>query len=256
MPCAILGLGRLEGLRQQVTWITHGGLARQAGRLRRLLFPPVCLVCGQDGRAEIDCCSGCEPELPLLAAQCARCGIEMVSDVALCGRCAMALPAFHATYPGFAYQGVIERLVRRFKFHGDLAAGRLLADLLARRLVELGAPRPQLMVPVPLHRRRRLRRGFNQSAMLCQDLSRWFAGLPWLEVIQRSRATAAQSELPADRRSGNVRGAFVLRRLPAGTTHVALVDDVMTTGATLNECARVLLQAGVKRVDVWVVARA
>lgn len=252
----MLAADRRMTLGRQVIWITRGGLAQQAGRLRRMLFPPVCLVCGQDGRAEIDCCSGCEPELPLLAAQCARCGIEMVSDVALCGRCAMALPAFHATFPGFAYQDVIERLVRRFKFHGDLAAGRLLADLLARRLVDQGAPRPQLMVPVPLHRRRRLRRGFNQSAMLCQDLSRWFAGLPWLEALKRQRPTATQSELPADRRSGNVRGAFALRRLPPGTRHVALVDDVMTTGATLNECARVLVQAGVERVDVWVVARA
>lgn len=228
----------------------------QVDRLRRALFPPVCLVCGQNGRPELDCCAGCEPELPSLAAQCARCGIEMASSTALCGRCAMALPAFHATWPGFAYAGVVERLVRRFKFHGDLAAGRVLADLLARRLVAMGAPRPQLMAPVPLHSGRRLRRGFNQSALICQDLSRWFGGLPWLEVLRRQRSTAVQSALPADRRGGNVRGAFALRRLPPGTRHVALVDDVMTTGSTLNECARVLLQAGVRRVDVWVVARA
>ena len=225
-------------------------------RLRRALFPPVCLICGQDGRAGIDCCAGCEPELPLLAAQCARCGIEMDSPVELCGRCAMALPAFHNTWPGFAYSGPIERLIQRFKFHGDLAAGRLLADLLARRLIELEAPRPQLIVPVPLHARRQLRRGFNQSALISRDLSRWFGHLPWLEALRRSRPTVAQSELPAERRSGNVRGAFQLHRLPPGCRHVALVDDVMTTGSTLNECARVLLQAGVRRVDVWVVARA
>jgi len=234
----------------------HGGVASWVKGLRQALFPPVCLVCGQDGRPDIDCCAGCEPELPLLAARCARCGIEMVSDVDLCGRCAMALPAFHAAWPGFAYTGVIERLIRRFKFHGDLAAGRLLADLLARRLVAMGAPRPQLIVPVPLHRRRYWRRGFNQAALLSADVSRWFGALPWLDAMRRLRATAVQSELPADRRSGNVRGAFALRWLPAGTTHVALIDDVMTTGATLNECARVLLQAGVRRVDVWAVARA
>lgn len=227
-----------------------------ADGLRRVLFPPLCLVCGQDGRAQLDCCAGCERELPRLAAQCARCGVGMDSPVRLCGRCAMALPSFHATWPGFAYAGVIERLVRQFKFHGDLAAGRLLADLLATRLVELQAPRPQLMVPVPLHLRRRLRRGFNQSALICRDLSRWFGGLPWLEAQRRSRSTAIQSELPADQRSGNVRGAFKLAWLPPGTRHVALVDDVMTTGSTLHECARVLLQAGVERVDVWVVARA
>ncbi|TVS12950.1 MAG: ComF family protein [Wenzhouxiangella sp.] len=224
--------------------------------MRTVLFPPVCMVCGQDGRPEIDCCSGCEADLPMLAGQCARCGLEMEHDVALCGRCAMALPAFQGTWPGFSYQGVIERLITRFKFHGDLAAGRLLADLLARRLVELGAPRPDLMVPVPLHVRRRLQRGFNQSALICRDLSAWFGRLPWSDSLRRHRATAQQSDLPADQRTGNVRGAFGLDRLPPGVRHVALVDDVMTTGSTLNECARVLLQAGVERVDVWVVARA
>ncbi len=224
--------------------------------LRRALFPPVCLVCGQAGRGEIDCCAGCEPELPELETRCARCGIEMEQAVALCGRCAMALPAFHAAWPGFVYEGVIERLVQRFKYQGDLAAGRLLADLLARRLVAMAVPRPQLIVPVPLHVRRQLRRGFNQSALIARDLSLWFGGLPSLEALRRRRHTATQSELPADRRGSNVRDAFALRRLPPGTRHVALVDDVMTTGATLNECARVLLRAGVERVDVWVVARA
>lgn len=168
----------------------------------------------------------------------------------------MALPAYQSTWPGFAYAGVIERLVRRFKFHGDLAAGRLMADLLAGRLVDAEAPRPDLIVPVPLHVRRQMRRGFNQSALISRDLSRWFGGLPWLEVLRRTRPTAAQSELPADRRGGNVRGAFSVRWIPPGTSHVALVDDVMTTGSTLNECARVLRAAGVGRVDVWVVARA
>lgn len=224
--------------------------------LRRMLFPPVCLVCGQAGRPAMDCCPGCESDLPLIPIQCARCGLEMVRPSLLCGRCAMALPAFHATWPGFVYGGVIERLIQRFKFHGDLAAGRLLADLLARRLVALSAPRPQLIVPVPLHRSRRVRRGFNQSALISRDLSRWFGGLPWLEALERRRSTATQSELPADQRSGNVRGAFGLDRLPPGVRHVALVDDVMTTGATLHECARILVQAGVRRVDVWVVARA
>lgn len=232
------------------------GLGEFGRRLRTVLFPPVCMVCGQDGRPEIDCCTGCEADLPALLGQCARCGLETERSVALCGRCSMALPAFHSTWPGFSYQGVIERLITRFKFQGDLAAGRLLADLLARRLVALGAARPDLIVPVPLHVRRRLQRGFNQSALICRDLSMGFGRLPWADVLRRHRATARQSDLPADRRTGNVRGAFGVQRLPPGVRHVALVDDVMTTGSTLDECARVLLRAGVERVDVWVIARA
>lgn len=222
----------------------------------RWLYPPVCLVCGLASRPDLDCCTGCESDLPGLVGQCRRCGLELVQDVALCGRCSTRLPAFDASWPAFAWRGPIERLVHRFKFQRDLAAGRVLAGLMARRLAAMAAPRPDLIVPVPLHPRRRLWRGFNQSEMLARDLGRHFGGLPWYNALRRRRATAAQSELPADRRSGNVRNAFVLHRLPPGTRHVALLDDVMTTGATLDECARVLKRAGAERVDVWVVARA
>ncbi|MEE4330368.1 MAG: ComF family protein [Wenzhouxiangella sp.] len=222
----------------------------------RWLYPPVCLLCGLAGRRGLDLCSGCETDLELLDTGCRRCGLELERTVELCGRCTTRLPNFTAAWPGYAYRGQLERLIQRFKFHGDLAAGRVLAGLFAGRLASMAAPRPDLMVPVPLHPRRRLRRGFNQAALLARDLGAHLGGLPWMEVLVRKRSTRAQSELPADRRRGNVRGAFEIGRLPPGVRFVALVDDVMTTGSTLDECARVLLRAGVERVDVWVVARA
>ncbi|TVQ28109.1 MAG: ComF family protein [Wenzhouxiangella sp.] len=221
-----------------------------------MLYPPVCLVCGLAGRDWVDCCAGCESELRPTGAHCASCGLETARPVDRCGRCLARPPHFDAAFPGFAWHGEVERLVHRFKFNHDLAAGRVLAALLARRLMLMGAPRPDLMVPVPLHYRRRLVRGYNQSEMLCRDLSAHLNGLPWLAALRRRRPTHAQSGLPAARRRGNVRSAFTLRQLPSGTRHIALIDDVMTTGATLDECARVLKAAGVKRVDVWVVARA
>jgi ComF family protein len=168
----------------------------------------------------------------------------------------MALPSFDATWPAFVYQNEIEKLVHRFKFRSDLAAGRLLGKLLARRLKTLGVGRPDVMMPVPLHPRRLLLRGFNQSALLCRDLAAEMKGLPWINGLKRVRDTATQIHLPADRRVANVRGAFKLDLLPAATRTVALVDDVMTTGSTLNECARILRSVGVERVEVWVVARA
>lgn len=146
--------------------------------------------------------------------------------------------------------------MQRFKFGGDLAAGRLLAELLADALIARQVRRPQLMIPVPLNWRRWWRRGFNQAEWLSRDLGRHLGGLPQARALRRHRATAAQSSLPARRRRGNVRGAFVLAGLPPGTRHVALIDDVATTGATLAECARVLKRAGVAQVDAWVVARA
>jgi len=224
--------------------------------LQKFIFPPVCLICGQAGRSDMDCCAGCEAELPRLMGQCKRCGLELDTDRRLCGRCSMALPSFDATWPAFAYENEIEKLVHRFKFHSDLAAGRLLGKLLANRLRALGVERPDVMMPVPLHARRLLMRGFNQSALLCRDLAAELEGLPWVNGLKRIRDTATQIHLPADRRAANVRGAFRLAHLPEATRTVALVDDVMTTGSTLNECARVLRSAGVERVEVWVVARA
>jgi ComF family protein len=229
---------------------------KRLSEVDKWLYPPVCLVCGLAGRDSLDCCKNCEQSLPTLAAQCRRCGLERVRMLDLCGRCTRRMPHFDAAWPAFAYRGQVERLIQRFKFHRDLAAGRVLAGLMARSLARQSTPRPDLMVPVPLHHRRRLARGFNQSELLCADLSRHFSGLPWHRVLNRRRPTHAQSDLPADRRRGNVRGAFRLAQLPPGTRHVSLVDDVMTTGSTLDECARVLKRAGVERVDVWVIARA
>ncbi|MEN1727017.1 MAG: ComF family protein [Pseudomonadota bacterium] len=222
----------------------------------RWLYPPVCLVCGLEGRKGLDCCEPCQAELPMVSAQCRRCGLELVRNVELCGRCSQRLPYFDSGRSAFAYRGAVEALIQRFKFGRDLAAGRVLSALMAEQVRSQDWPPPQLMVPVPLHRGRRWLRGFNQSEMLCRDLSKRLGDLPWSSVLQRRRATRAQSELPADRRRGNVRGAFQLKRLPPDVRHIALVDDVMTTGSTLDECARVLKRAGVERVDLWVLARA
>lgn len=147
-------------------------------------------------------------------------------------------------------------MVHAFKFQRDLAAGRVLAALTARRLARLRAPRPDLLVPVPLHWRRHMWRGFNQSRMLADDLGGMLGGLPVAELLTRSRATPAQSGLPAASRGANVRGAFRCWRPACSVRHVTLVDDVMTTGTTLDACARALKKAGIERVDVWVAARA
>lgn len=220
------------------------------------LLPSVCLICGGRGRPGLDCCGGCEADLAVVRDQCLRCGLAMPASTRACGRCARRPPAFDRTWPGFAYDGPIERLVHRFKFHRDLASGRLLASLTARRLVACGAHRPQVLVPVPLHWRRQLWRGFNQSRMLADDLSRQLGRIPVAPLLRRSRATPAQSGLPAAARGANVRRAFSAHLSDCRLRHVALVDDVMTTGTTLDACARALCKAGVERVDVWVVARA
>jgi len=226
------------------------------GHLARLIWPPVCVICGQASDRLEDCCSGCATELPMPRGGCRRCGVVLARDIEVCGACQSSSPCFDRTIPAFEYQRPVAHLIQRFKFSGDLAAGRVLARQAAERWLERDVARPQLMVPVPLNWRRLWKRGFNQSEILCRDLAEHLGGLPWVGALTRVRPTATQSALPADRRAGNVRGAFRLNRLPPGVRHIALVDDVMTTGSTLDECARVLKRSGVARVDAWVVARA
>jgi len=183
---------------------------------------------------------------------CATCGLPQPVASAACGTCRHAPPPYQRTRAPFRYGFPLDRLLPRFKFHGDLAAGALLAELMLA-----GLPRdalPQALVPVPLHLARLRERGYDQALELARALG---AGLrlPVRPLLERQFATTAQSTLGAAARRRNVRGAFRCRAGPL-PRHVALVDDVMTTGATLHECAAVLRRAGVEQVEVWVVARA
>src|SRR5690606_6443743 len=151
------------------------------------------------------------------------------------------------------YGDPVDRLLPRFKFHRDLAAGRALAEAMAERFAPL--PRPDALVAVPLHRARLRQRGYDQALELAKPLSRAL-GIPLpRDVLQRMRTTAPQSRLDATARRRNLRGAFVVAPGMPLPAHVALVDDVMTTGATLHAAAKALRRAGVARVDAWVCAR-
>jgi ComF family protein len=152
----------------------------------------------------------------------------------------------------FEYAWPLDALEARFKFAGSLAAGRVLSDA----WMDEGPPPslPELLLPVPLHLSRLRSRGYNQALELARPLGRRYRIPVAHDVLYRARKTDAQSELDALARLGNVRGAFAVRRVPT-QKHVAIVDDVMTTGATLAECAKALVAAGVERIDVWALAR-
>lgn len=223
------------------------------GWLSGLLFPPTCLVCSEPGVAGRDACPACLASLPWLESACRRCALPLpameTADV-LCGACRQGASPLERVQAALLYDAPVDGLLRRFKFHHDLTAGRLLSQLMAERLA--GVDRPQALVPVPLHASRLRRRGYDQTLELARPLARRL-GLLLVTGLRRVRATAAQSELDAATRRRNLRNAFaVAGPLPA---HVALVDDVMTTGATLQAAARALRRAGVARVDAWVCAR-
>lgn len=218
------------------------------------LLQPACLVCGQrTGWPGL--CAGCQDDLPTVAERCPRCALALAgSSMAGCGACLRRAPPWTTAIAAWSYAWPVDRLVQALKFERRpqvaVALGAGLADVLRK----VDAPAPLALVPVPLHRWRLARRGYNQACEIARVIGRQWQ-LPVLAGgLRRIRPTAAQAGLDAPRRRRNLRGAFrAARRLPA---HVALVDDVMTTGTTLSECTRTLLRAGVQRVDVWVAARA
>jgi len=223
-------------------------------QLQRFVLPWRCLLCGAAGDHDIDLCVDCAAELPRNRSCCARCALPLATAALMCGECQRRAPPWSAAWAPFRYGWPLDRLESRYKFGADLAAGRVLSTLWQREPCPIDLP--QLLLTVPLHHSRLRQRGYNQALELARPLVREL-GVPLRhDVLQRLRRTDAQTELDAIGRRRNVRGAFAMRpgiELPA---HIAILDDVMTTGATLAECARVLKRSGVRRVDVWALARA
>jgi len=225
-----------------------------AGALQRFVLPYRCLLCGAAGEDGLDLCRDCATELPRNRTCCARCALPMPQPAALCGQCQRRAPPWDAAWVPFRYAWPLDRLESRFKFAADLAAGRALSSLWLREPPP--SQMPAWIVPVPLHLRRLRSRGYNQALELAKPLADRLGIALAADALRRLRHTAAQTELGALERRRNVRAAFAVNPRTIWPAHVALLDDVMTTGATLAECARVLKRAGVQRVDVWALARA
>ena len=214
------------------------------------MLPQDCLLCGAAG-ADGLLCPACAAELPRPpACGCPVCG-EALPAAGLCGACLKAAPAFDATLAAFRYGFPLDKLVQALKYGHRLA----IADFLATAM--LAGPRPDgdLVVPLPLSRQRLRQRGFNQAAEIARPLARAL-GLPLaLDGCTRTLDTPPQATLPWQARHKNVRHAFECALDLAGKS-VIVVDDVMTSGATLAEFARVLKIHGAVRVTNWVAARA
>jgi ComF family protein len=225
--------------------------------LQFALLPPHCLLCHQRSDSARDLCSACRADLVRNRSACPRCALPLSSPAPLCGECLRDAPPFARACAPFVYANPLDRLETSFKFGRSLAAGRVLSELWLQALRESPPPSlPDALVPVPLHRDRLRERGYNQALELARPLARELGVDLRHDILLRARATSAQSDLDADARRRNLRGAFAVIDGVALPAHVAVVDDVMTTGTTLRECAHVLARAGVTRVDVWALARA
>ena len=227
-------------------------LSRTSTAGLEMLFPGVCALCGSAHQQSIALCLACEGALPRNLRACKQCGLALPSSTEQCGRCqrkALVLQEIHAP---FLYQHPMDALILRFKRGSDLACGKLLAELFCQQFQP--TDRPELLIPVPLHKNRLRERGFDQAAQLSRHFGAHY-GIASLDCLVRSRDTGSQAGLSAVQRKINVRGAFKASS-KISANHVVLVDDVATTCATLNACALTLKRAGVARVDAWVLARA
>ena len=215
----------------------------------------LCLLCGAGlppGCATL--CPGCSADLPRIDAACTRCGRKLPAS-ALCGACAVRLPVYDRAIACFEYRPPVDSIIREFKYSGRLAWTPFLTDCMAASVRAAGSWRPECLVPVPLHWRRRYLRGFNQATELARGLGKIFVLPVDHGLVRRNRATPSQAELPAAGRRRNLRGAFTTSEACAWR-RVAIVEDVITTGATVSELSRALKRAGVAEIRIWSIARA
>jgi ComF family protein len=242
------------------------GLRHPSLRLAQFVLPNRCPLCGNSSRASL--CASCEAlcwnEPRLRCTVCAmplalvrmRRRTDSARDRYRCPDCIEAPPAFDATFALGDYRAPLDLLARDLKFHARLALGRAFAERLAQAANDAPGPadRPDLIVPVPLARTRLIGRGYNQAWEIARPLARALGVPADATLARRTHYTAPQSRLDRDTRRRNVERAFTLTK-PVGGLHVGVVDDVMTSGATLDALAHTLKTAGARRVTNFVVLR-
>lgn len=217
------------------------------------ILPARCLVCRQPAQDRLALCATCHNKLPYNDTACGSCAQPLSSTGMVCGHCQQYPPHYDQAIAALRYKDEARQLILELKFQEKLRNARLLAKLFHDRLP--GHQLPEVMVPVPLHPRRLRERGYNQSLELARELHK-LTGIPVDSLCsQRSRYTERQADLPLKDKKGNVRNAFEITGKLFGK-HVAIVDDVMTSGHTVDELARVLKKSGIDKVDIWVMARA
>ena len=218
-----------------------------------------CLLCDESADGTLAICTNCEAELPWLGGHCQVCALPLPSHGLVCGACLKKPPRFTKVEIPWRYAFPIDSLINRFKHQAKWPLGRLLGELLSHHLLHAfddGLVRPDLLLPVPLADKRQRQRGFNQAGLLAQWLSASLQLPQQAHWLQRTLDTPAQQQLDAATRKRNLRKAFALAAdSQVAGLHVALVDDVLTTGATAESLARLLKKAGAVRVDVYCLAR-
>lgn len=217
-------------------------------------LPKICILCHQFHRDNTAVCQFCIALLPHFTQSCTHCACPLFDPhYSLCGRCIKKKPAIDKTLIQYHFEEPLRSLIHQFKYHQQIHLASFLADLIVHAW-QKEKTRPQCLIPVPLHPQKTRQRGFNQSLLLTKHVAKK-TQVPYdLTVCKKIKNTVAQASLNSQERTKNLKGAF---QINANTyEHVALIDDLLTTGSTANELATLLKRAGVKTVELWCCARA
>jgi ComF family protein len=221
---------------------------------QRLRLSAICALCNQYHSGSLAVCEPCHSYLAPNGPACCHCALELPDDAFLiCGHCCKKKPAIDQAIAACRFEEPLRSLLHDFKYHEGLYLSSFLANLIVNALPP-SLDKTQCLIPVPMHPKRLRQRGFNQAAELAKQLSRMLS-IPYsLYDCIKTLNTLPQASLNAEQRRKNLTHAFDSAPIPY--EHVTLIDDLVTTGSTVNEIARVLKKNGVTRVDVWCCARA
>lgn len=222
------------------------------------ILPGVCVGCERLSQRDIDLCLSCEDKLSHNTRYCGHCALPLYTPAPTCGRCQNETTHFNQALSRFVYEGDISTQIHAFKYHQKLAHGRVLSELLVNSIQARYKPSelPDVLVPVPLHWQKLIRRGYNQAHEISRILSHRLNIPIQHNILQRVQRGLKQSELSRKHRLSALKGVFAVSSKAQITgKHIALIDDVMTTGATASTLAALLKQAGCNTVDVWTLAR-
>lgn len=224
--------------------------------LLNLIIPIRCLACQRPSKQKKPLCKACETQMPILKNICRHCAAKLPEDAPkqMCGQCIKQPPFFTKTIALFCYEDIIVKLITGLKFHQELNVAKLLSHLFCEHIINEKVTVPDIIMPVPLHKKRLKERGYNQAVEIAKPIAKKFNIPLLINACVRIRYTKPQIEMPSELRKQNIKNAFEIKKSIAGLS-IAIIDDVMTTGNTVNELSKMLMKSGAKQVEIWCIAR-
>lgn len=223
------------------------------------ILPLSCLLCQQGVKAGL-VCPICYQDLKQIYPHCERCGLPLASQQSQCGQCISHPPIFTQLTACGLFDAPLYQLIYKLKYQQQAIYSQVLGRLLAEKInarygANAQAPRPQALIPVPLHSRKERQRGFNQAQLIANHCAKQLNIPCQAHWLTRVKDTASQTQLNLKQRQKNMHQAFAIKHLPVGIKRVAIIDDIVTTGATVYSLCKALRQAGVEQIEIWCICR-